>query len=174
MSALESHRSEAPESLALAVLTVSDSRTLEDDASGRRIEELAAAAGHRVLERRLAVDEIGAIRAAVSELAGLPEIDFLVVSGGTGFAPRDVTLEAVAPLLEPMIEGFGELFRLLSFEQIGAAAMLSRATAGLLGERPVFLLPGSPGAVELAMEKLILPETGHLLGQLRGPASRVG
>jgi len=161
------HRALAPETIGLAVLTVSDSRTPEDDVSGRRIEELATDAGHRVVERRLVGDEIAAIRPAVAELVALPGVDIVVVSGGTGLSPRDVTLEAVAPLLDPVIEGFGELFRMLSFEQVQAAAMLSRATAGLIEDRAVFVLPGSPTAVELAMEKLILPEAGHLLGQMR-------
>jgi molybdenum cofactor biosynthesis protein B len=161
------HRALAPETIGLAVLTVSDSRTPEDDVSGRRIEELATDAGHRVVERRLVGDEIAAIRPAVAELAALPGVDIVVVSGGTGLSPRDVTLEAVAPLLDPVIEGFGELFRMLSYEQVQAAAMLSRATAGLIEDRAVFVLPGSPTAVELAMEKLILPEAGHLLGQMR-------
>jgi molybdenum cofactor biosynthesis protein B len=161
------HRALAPETIGLAVLTVSDSRTPEDDVSGRRIEELAMDAGHRVVERRLVGDEIAAIRPVVAELVALPGVDIVVVSGGTGLSPRDVTLEAVAPLLDPVIEGFGELFRMLSFEQVQAAAMLSRATAGLIEDRAVFVLPGSPTAVELAMEKLILPEAGHLLGQMR-------
>lgn len=161
------HRSLAPGDIGLAVLTVSDSRTPEDDVSGRRIQELATEVGHRVVERRLVGDDIAAIRSAVAELAALPGVDIVVVSGGTGFSPRDVTLEAVAPLLDPVIEGFGELFRMLSFEQVRAAAMLSRATAGLIEDRVVFVLPGSPKAVELAMEKLILPEAGHLLGQMR-------
>lgn len=161
------HRSLAPGDIGLAVLTVSDSRTPEDDVSGRRIQELATEVGHRVVERRLVGDDIAAIRPAVAELAALPGVDIVVVSGGTGFSPRDVTLEAVAPLLDPVIEGFGELFRMLSFEQVRAAAMLSRATAGLIEDRVVFVLPGSPKAVELAMEKLILPEAGHLLGQMR-------
>ncbi|TNF82694.1 MAG: MogA/MoaB family molybdenum cofactor biosynthesis protein [Acidobacteria bacterium] len=161
------HRSLAPGDIGLAVLTVSDSRTPEDDISGWRIQELATEVGHRVVERRLVGDDIAAIRPAVAELAALPGVDIVVVSGGTGFSPRDVTLEAVAPLLDPVIEGFGELFRMLSFEQVRAAAMLSRATAGLIEDRVVFVLPGSPKAVELAMEKLILPEAGHLLGQMR-------
>ena len=161
------HRSLAPETIGLAVLTVSDSRTPEDDVSGRRIQELATEVGHRVVERRLVGDDIAAIRPAVAELAALPGVDIVVVSGGTGFSPRDVTLEAVAPLLDPIIEGFGELFRMLSYEQVRAAAMLSRATAGLIEDRVVFVLPGSPKAVELAMERLILPEAGHLLGQMR-------
>jgi molybdenum cofactor biosynthesis protein B len=167
MSAPEDHRSRAPETLGLAVLTVSDSRTVDDDTSGRRIEEMATAAGHRVLERRLVGDEVAAIRTAVSELAALSGVDVVVVTGGTGFSSRDVTVEAIVPLLDRVIEGFGELFRMLSYQQVEAAAMLSRATAGLISERAVFVLPGSPKAAELAMERLILPEAGHLLSQVR-------
>jgi molybdenum cofactor biosynthesis protein B len=96
-----------------------------------------------------------------------PGVDVVVATGGTGFSPRDLTLEAVAPLFDRPLEGFGELFRMLSYQQVGAAAMLSRAAAGLIGDRAVFLLPGSPKAVTLAMEALILPEAGHLLSQAR-------
>ena len=103
-------------------------------------------------------------------MPGPPEVDVVVLTGGTGFSPRDITLAAVGPLLERPVEGFGELFRMLSYQQVGAAAMLSRAAAGLIEGRAVFLLPGSPKAVALAMEKLILPETGHLLGQVRREA----
>jgi len=112
-------------------------------------------------------DEIVEIRAAAGELLRRDDVDVLVLSGGTGFSPRDLTLEAAAPLLERRIDGFGELFRMLSFEEIGAAAMLSRAAAGVIGRRAVFVLPGSPKAVTLAMRRLILPEAGHLLGQAR-------
>jgi len=112
-------------------------------------------------------DDVAAIRGAVRRFLATRGIDVVVLTGGTGFAPRDVTLDAVAPLFDTPVEGFGELFRMLSWQQVGAAAMLSRATAGLIGDRAVFLLPGSPKAVSLAMEKLILPETAHLLGQAR-------
>ena len=167
MAAVESHRSYAPRRLGFAVITVSDSRSPADDTSGDRIEALASAAGHRVIARRIVPDDIEAIRGAVDTVVGRAEIDVVVLSGGTGFAPRDVTLEAVEPLFERSIDGFGELFRMLSFRQVQAAAMLSRAAAGLIGERAIFALPGSPKAVELAMEELILPEVGHLLGQVR-------
>ena len=167
MAAVESHRSYAPRRLGFAVITVSDSRSPADDTSGDRIEALASAAGHRVIARRIVPDDIEAIRGVIEELLQRSEVDVVVLSGGTGFAPRDVTLEAVEPLFERSIDGFGELFRMLSFRQVQAAAMLSRAAAGLIGERAIFALPGSPKAVELAMEELILPEVGHLLGQVR-------
>lgn len=163
----EQHRRYAPAVLGFAVVTVSDTRKEEEDASGRAIRDLAAGAGHRILDFTLVRDETEAIRGAVRRMLELPEADVVVVTGGTGFSPRDVTLEAVAPLFDLPVEGFGELFRMLSFQQVGAAAMLSRAAAGLVGSRAVFLLPGSTRAVTLAMEALILPEAAHLLGQAR-------
>ena len=163
----EEHRGYGPDRLGFASLTVSDSRTAGDDASGDAIERLATGAGHRLVERRIVPDEIVEIRAAAGELLRRDEVDVLVLTGGTGFSPRDLTLEAATPLIERRIDGFGELFRMLSFEQVGAAAMLSRAAAGIIGRRAVFVLPGSPNAVALAMERLILPEAGHLLGQAR-------
>lgn len=164
---VEQHRRAAPAVLGFAVLTVSDSRAAVNDASGTAIRELATAAGHRVEASDLVPDDVAAIRAAVHRLLAVPGVDVLVVTGGTGFSPRDLTVEAVGPLLDRPVEGFGELFRMLSYEQVGPAAMLSRATAGLVGTRAVFLLPGSPRAVTLALEKLILPEAAHLLGQAR-------
>ena len=163
----DQHRAYGPDTLGFAALTVSDSRTEADDASGDEIERQAAAAGHRLVERRIVRDEIVEIRAAAGELLRRDDVDVLVLSGGTGFSPRDLTLEAAAPLLERRVDGFGELFRMLSYQEVGAAAMLSRAAAGVIGRRAVFVLPGSPRAVALAMERLILPEAGHLLGQAR-------
>lgn len=163
----DEHRAYGPDRLGFAALTVSDSRTAADDASGDEIERLAAAGGHRLVERRIVPDEIVEIRAAAGELLRRDDVDVLVLSGGTGFSPRDLTLEAALPLFDRRIDGFGELFRMLSFAEVGAAAMLSRAAAGVIGHRAVFVLPGSPRAVALAMERLILPEAGHLLGQAR-------
>ena len=163
----EQHRRSAPGVLGFGLVTVSDSRTPEDDVSGRTLSGMAHVAGHRVEGPLLVPDDVAAIRAAVRDLLARPGVDVVVLTGGTGFSPRDVTLDAVLPLLERPIEGFGELFRFLSYQQVGAAAMLSRAAAGLAGTRAVFLLPGSPRAVSLAMEKLILPEAGHLLAQAR-------
>jgi molybdopterin adenylyltransferase len=164
------HRSSAPSHLGYGILTISSSRSLEEDESGQRAAELAEASGGGPVERRLVTDDTTAIRRAVQELLADPAIDVLVVTGGTGFSPCDRTPEAVAPLLERRIEGFGELFRQLSFGQVGAAAMLSRALAGVVAGKAVFVVPGSPKAVELAMERLILPEAGHLVGQVRREA----
>jgi molybdenum cofactor biosynthesis protein B len=150
-----------------AAITASDSRKPGDDLSGGQIRERALAAGHRVVESRLVPDEAGALRAAVVAALASPAVDVVVVTGGTGLAPRDVTIEAVAPLFEKTIDGFGELFRRLSWDEIGPAAMLSRAAAGVVAGKAVFLLPGSPAAVRLALERLVLPELAHLLAQAR-------
>jgi molybdenum cofactor biosynthesis protein B len=163
---VEHHRSLAVLNLGFAIITVSDSRTEADDEGGKRIAEAILAAGHQVIARAWVADDVAAIRRAVREALARP-VDVVVLTGGTGFSPRDVTVEAVTPLLEHPIEGFGELFRALSYAQVGAAAMLSRATAGISAGRALFALPGSPKAASLAMEKLILPEAGHLLSQAR-------
>jgi molybdenum cofactor biosynthesis protein B len=151
----------------LGVVTVSDTRTAADDLGGAEACGRIGEAGFLVMARRIVPDEADLLRETARELtrpgAGL---DALVFTGGTGFSPRDVTAEAISPLFERTIDGFGELFRMLSFAEIGAAAMLSRATAGLIGAVPVFLLPGSPAAVRLGLDRLILPELRHLLGQL--------
>lgn len=167
MSAPDQHRAYSPESVAVSVLTVSDSRTLDDDTSGQLIEEGLRAAGHKVASREIVPDEPDAIRAAVARSIETPEVDCVLISGGTGVAPRDSTVEAVTPLLRKVLPGFGELFRMLSFEEIGPAAMLSRAMAGTAGRTVIFLMPGSRGGVKTALERLILPELTHIVGQLR-------
>jgi len=149
----------------IAILTVSDTRTTEDDSSGRRIREMATAAGHEIVDYRIIPDEAAQIRWAAHTAAR--GADALILSGGTGIAPRDVTYEVIAAMLDKEISGFGELFRSLSFAEIGAAAMLSRALAGTVAGKLVFALPGSTKAVELALEKLILPQLGHMVGLLR-------
>ncbi|HEY0783528.1 MAG TPA: MogA/MoaB family molybdenum cofactor biosynthesis protein [Thermoanaerobaculia bacterium] len=167
MDAVHEHRSYSPTSLGFGLLTVSDSRTAADDTGGRTLRELVEGAGHRVAGVDRVRDEAPEIRRALEALLAAPGVDVVVTTGGTGFSPRDVTIDAVAPLFDREIEGFGELFRMLSYREVGAAAMLSRAAAGLIGDRAVFLLPGSPKAVTLAMSALVLPESGHLLGQAR-------
>ena len=159
------HRRSAPAQVPTAVVTVSDTRTLETDTGGARVAELLGAAGHPVVAREIVADEPAAISAMLSALLARDDVGAVILTGGTGVAPRDVTPEAVEPLLDRVVPGFGELFRALSYEQIGSAALLYRALAGLAAGRVVFVLPGSRGAVELAMEKLVLPELGHLAGE---------
>ena len=161
------HESYAPRALGWAVLTVSSSRTLADDRGGARIAALLAEAGHERVERRLVGDDEAAIGEAVGDLLRADGVDVVVVTGGTGVSPSDLTPEAVEPQLERRLDGFGELFRSLSFAEIGPAALLSRAVAGTARGPAVVVLPGSPGAVELAMRRLVLPVAPHLVGQLR-------
>jgi molybdenum cofactor biosynthesis protein B len=164
-ASVHGHRRDAPAHVPTAVVTVSDTRTLETDAGGALVAELLSAAGHPVLSRAIVRDEPDEIRAGVEAALGQEGVRAVILTGGTGVAPRDVTPETVEPLLDRVIPGFGELFRVLSYEEIGAAALLSRALAGLRAGRVVFVLPGSRGALRLALEKLILPELGHLAGE---------
>lgn len=149
-----------------AVITCSDTRTVDTDHSGNRIEEFLAAAGHGIVFRDLVPDDADRIRTAVSA-AREQEAQLIITTGGTGISRRDTTFEALQDLIITEISGFGELFRMLSYEDIGPAAMMSRATAGLIKGGILFALPGSKGAVELAMKKLILPQIGHLLTERR-------
>ena len=146
------------------MITASDTRTPADDKSGALIRELFEAAGHRVEHYEVLPDEPKRIVAAIE--AKLDKLDAIVITGGTGIARRDLTVEAVRPLLAKELEGFGELFRMLSFQEVGSAAMLSRALAGVRDRTFIAVLPGSTGAVRLAMEKLILPELGHVAALL--------
>ena len=165
------HRREAPRTVRLFVVTASDTRGEAEDESGAFLIDAARAAGHEVVGRRVVKDDPDAIRAALSEAAAAGA-DAIVVNGGTGIAARDRTFEAVSGLLEKRIDGFGELFRMLSYAEIGSAAMLSRAVAGVWGGRAVFSVPGSKAAVRLAWEKLIAPEVGHVLREIRKDAPR--
>jgi molybdenum cofactor biosynthesis protein B len=162
----EEHRREAPVHLRYFVVTASDTRGEAEDESGAFLSEAAARAGHALVGRRIVKDDPDAIRAALGEAAAAGA-DVIVVSGGTGIAGRDRTYEAVAGLLEKRLDGFGELFRMLSYAEIGSAAMLSRAVAGVWGGRAVFSIPGSRAAVRLAWEKLIGPEAGHVVREIR-------
>jgi molybdenum cofactor biosynthesis protein B len=164
-SSVHAHRHGARRELAAAVLTVSDTRTLESDSGGALLVELLAGAGHRVVERGIVTDDVEAIRRAVCAALAREDVDVVLLTGGTGVAPRDVTPEALAPLLEREIPGFGELFRALSYQEIGSAALLSRALAGTARGRVVVALPGSRAAIRLALEKLLLPELPHLAAE---------
>jgi molybdopterin adenylyltransferase len=151
-----------------AVLTVSDSRTLETDESGPKVRALFAAAGHEVRHHALLPNDESRVRAHVADWLALGGLDVIVVTGGTGLGSRDRTIEALRPLFEKELPGFGELFRLLSYqEQVGTAAILSRATAGTARGVLIFSLPGSRAAVELAMTRIILAEAGHALREVR-------
>lgn len=165
--AVKEHRAAAPDSLGFAVLTVSDSRTATDDRSGDVIRRALTEAGHRVETSLIVPDEPADIRSAVQAFLQDPDVDVVVTTGGTGLGARDVTLETLSPLFDRDVPGFGELFRMLSFDEVGSAAMLSRAAAGLAGVKPIFCLPGSPKAVALGMERLIVPEAAHLVGVAR-------
>lgn len=165
--ALSEHRRAAPSSIGAAVITVSDTRTPETDRSGALIRDLLQGAGHRVESHRILPDDPGRVRESLAELSGAPGVEAVLLTGGTGISARDRTYEAVCDLLDRRLDGFGEIFRALSYEEIGPAAMLSRAVAGLIRTTPVFSMPGSEGAVRLAMERLILPELGHLVGEAR-------
>jgi molybdopterin adenylyltransferase len=159
------HRKEAPASVRCFVLTISDTRTAETDTSGDAIAQALASAGHEVVGRRIVRDDPVTVREIVrAESRNVPVI---VTTGGTGITSRDSTYEAISTLLDKRLDGFGELFRMLSYEQIGSAAMLSRACAGSIGTTAIFALPGSEQAVRLAMDKLVLPEIGHVVRELQ-------
>lgn len=166
------HRKSAPKCLRFSVVTISDSRTLENDKSGQFIVDAMQAAGHRLVNREIVPDEptrIAAVAVMLTRGPTPPEIaDVLIMTGGTGVSPRDQTPEAILPLLEMQLPGFGELFRQLSYEEIGPASMLSRAFAGRIAQTLVFCLPGSTNAVRLAVEKLLVPELPHLVHHARG------
>jgi len=161
----------APADIRVAVITVSDTRTLQTDESGSLAEALTQKAGFHVTGRQLVRDEPAEISSRVRALVDGRQVDAVLLTGGTGVAGRDATVEALSPLFERRLEGFGELFRMLSFAEVGAAAMLSRAAGGTMGQVAVFAMPGSPAAVQLALGKLILPELRHLIGQLRPPVA---
>lgn len=157
------HKATAPKTVGCFVLTVSDTKTAETDTSGKLIRELLTAAGHRVVDSRIVRDEPAEVARIVRDACARDDVQAVVLTGGTGITSRDSTFEAVEALLDKRLPGFGELFRMLSFQEIGAAAMLSRAQMGLHARRIVASLPGSPNACRLALERLLIPELGHLL-----------
>jgi len=164
------HKHMSPKSVGISIVTCSTSKFAQmrngektDDKSGNIIERLALQAGHRVNSRYLISDSKRMIQKHVRKTLSSPEIDALIITGGTGLSPRDLTIESVSPFLQKNIPGFGELFRKISFEKIGSPAMLSRALAGSSHGKLIFCLPGSPDAVKTAMTRLILPEIGHML-----------
>jgi len=161
------HKAQAPASVSCYVLTVSDTRTPDTDTGGAAIRELLKTAGHSVSGYDIVRDEPRDVAARVDGRLADAGTQVIITTGGTGITSRDGTYEAVHAMLEKHLDGFGELFRMLSFQEIGAAAMMSRATAGTARGKAIFVLPGSPAAVRLAMTRLILPELGHVVQQLR-------
>ena len=164
------HKTAAPKELGVYIITCSTSRYNElkigrktSDTSGGIIEQLVLNAGHRVTSRDLIPDSKSRIQRAARTALSSKKVDVLIITGGTGLSPNDVTIETVSPLYQKEIIGFGEIFRKVSFDRIGSAAMLSRASAGLAKGKAIFCLPGSPDAVETAMKELILPELGHII-----------
>ncbi|ETI68564.1 MogA/MoaB family molybdenum cofactor biosynthesis protein [Neobacillus vireti] len=164
----QEHKNVAPKTVNCKVITVSDTRTQQTDKSGRLMIELLEQAGHRVVDYVIVIDEAEPIQNEILKGCGQDSIDVILTNGGTGIAKRDVTIESVQSLLEKEIVGFGEIFRMLSYqEDIGSAAILSRAIAGVVKNKAVFSTPGSSGAVKLAMNKLILPEIGHVVREIK-------
>lgn len=168
------HKAVVPAQLNFIVFVCSTSRYLQlkdgvkiDDVSGDLIETLVKASGHKVLFKKIIPDDKKQIQNAVKEFLGSPDLDVVVFCGGTGIAPSDVTIEAVTPFLEKAMPGFGEIFRHLSFNKVGSAVMLSRATAGVAKGKALFCIPGSPEAVRFSVETLILPEAPHIVRHAR-------
>lgn len=161
------HKARAAASVRCCILTVSDTRTPATDTSGRAIRELLESAGHQVTAHAIVRDEPDEVTSHVRTWLSDDGTDAVITTGGTGFSPRDGTFEAVDRLFEKRMDGFGELFRMLSFAEIGAAAMLSRAAAGTAGRTAIFALPGSEHAVRLAMTRLVVPELAHVVQQLQ-------
>ena len=159
----EEHKQKAPQSVSCAVLTISDSRTERDDESGKLIKHRLSDSGHRVMSYSILKNEADSIKKKIYELLRQEELQVIITSGGTGVSHRDITVETISPILEKKLDGFGELFRSLSYQEIGTTSIMSRAIAGVVGGKVILCLPGSPEAAKLAMDKVILPEIGHLV-----------
>lgn len=168
------HREAAPDYVRLAIVTISDTRTSENDTGGDTIQELMTEAGHEVVERRIVRDEVPEIQTTLTELLGRSDVDTVITTGGTGISARDTTYEVIERMIDKKLDGFGEIFRVLSYEEVGAAAMLSRAVAGAVGNKFVACLPGSRNAVRLAVEKLLVPEMAHVVFELRKHQNQKG
>ena len=162
----QEHKEKARQKVLCGVITVSDTRTEETDASGKLIKELLDSAGHAATAYHIIKDDPKQIEPLLERLMGQDDVEAVIINGGTGVARRDMTYDVVARMVDKELPGFGEMFRMFSYEDIGSAAMLSRAMAGTRGNKAVFSVPGSSGAVRLAMEKLILPELPHIVFEL--------
>ena len=162
----QEHKAGAPSPIGCMVITCSDTRSSETDTSGAAIMEMLQARGHRVAAYHVIKDEPSAITELIRQGAKTPDVQAIIINGGTGISRRDTTFEAVDGLLEKRLDGFGEIFRYLSFKDIGSAAIMSRATAGLYQQKIVISIPGSEKAVRLAMDQLILNELGHMVREM--------
>jgi len=159
----QEHKEKAPQKVSCAVLTISDTRTEQDDESGKLITEKLSQNGHRVMFYSVLKNEADSIKRKIYELLRQEELQVIITSGGTGVSHRDITVDTISPILEKKLDGFGELFRFLSYQEIGTASIMSRAIAGAAGGKVILCLPGSLGAANLAMDKIILPEIGHMV-----------
>lgn len=167
MRSVEEHRQEAPLNVSCMIITVSDTRTPDNDASGKLMRQLLEEGGFEVVQYMIVKDDYDQIRQLLREAASDRSIEAVLLSGGTGISPRDTTYEAVRSLLNKEMPGFGEIFRYLSFtEDIGSAAILSRAIAGTISNMAVFSMPGSQAAVKLAMERIVIPELRHVIREM--------
>jgi molybdenum cofactor biosynthesis protein B len=165
---LTEHRQESPRVVRFAVLTISDTRDLSSDRGGAYLVQALEEGGHAVVRRSICRDDAREIEVSVRDAVRTADVDLVLTTGGTGIAPRDVTYPTLEAMFDSAIPGFGELFRSLSFREIGSAALLSRATAGLVDGKVVIALPGSPNALRLAVTEILLKEAGHLVSQTRG------
>lgn len=164
---LANHRKQSPRVIKCGIITVSDTRTKETDKSGQLIHSMLKEAGHLVEDYRITADEVLLIKDYVKKYLLNPNIDVIIINGGTGIAKRDVTIESVEPFFDKELPGFGELFRYLSYtKDIGSASIMSRAIAGIANNKAIFSIPGSSSAVKLAMTELIIPELGHVVMEL--------
>jgi molybdopterin adenylyltransferase len=167
VSSVELHREAAGHgAVTVALVTVSDTRTYETDENGIYLRELFTSLGHSIAGYQIVKDEPDQVENALAEMVSILGVQLILFNGGTGIAARDTTYDVIARKLEKMLPGFGEIFRMLSYQQVGAAAMLSRATAGTYRGKLVFSMPGSPKAIKLAVEQLILPEINHLAWEI--------
>jgi molybdenum cofactor biosynthesis protein B len=163
MMGYHEHKEKSPRSVTCAILTISDSRTEQDDESGKLLQEKLSQNGHKVLAYAILKNDGNSIRQKMEGLLKLADLQVIITSGGTGISHRDITIETMSPMLEKKVDGFGELFRSLTFQEIGTGSIMSRAMAGVAGGKVVICLPGSLGAVTLALDKIILPEIGHMV-----------
>ncbi len=159
----QEHKQKAPQSVSCAVLTISDTRTERDDESGMLIRQKLSQNGHQVLSYAILKDDAASLKKKVFELLSHEELQVIIINGGTGVSRRDITVDTIYPILEKELDGFGELFRLLTYQEMGTASIMSRTIGGVARGKVILCLPGSPDAAKLAMDKIILPELGHLV-----------